>query len=78
MNIPSCIIVRRCFGSIDGNDWRYENDCLRGGELIYNLLSVRTKHLHNICTTPAQRLQRWSSIVQMSYKCFVFTEITLT
>ena len=31
-----------------------------------------TKHLYNICTTPAQRLRRWSSIVQMLYKCFVF------
>ena len=32
------------------------------------------KHLYNIWATPAQRLRRWSSIVQMLYKCFVFTE----
>ena len=29
------------------------------------------KHLHNICTTSAQRLRRWSNIVQMLCKCFV-------
>ena len=34
---------------------------------------ANTKHLHNICTTSAQRLRRWSHIVQMLYKCFVFT-----
>ena len=28
-----------------------------------------------ICTTPAQSLQRWSNIVQMLYKCVVFTGI---
>ena len=31
------------------------------------------QHLHNICTTSAQRLRRCSNIVQMLYKCFVFT-----
>ena len=31
-----------------------------------------TSHLYNIYTTSAQRLRRWSSIVQMLYKCFVF------
>ena len=30
---------------------------------------VNSKHLYNICTTSAQRLRRWSDIVQMSYKC---------
>ena len=30
------------------------------------------KHLYNIYTTSAQRLRRWSNIVQMSYKCFMF------
>ena len=29
-------------------------------------------HLYNICTTSAQRLRRWSNIVQMLYKRFVF------
>ena len=28
--------------------------------------------MYNICTTSAQRLRRWSDIVQMLYKCFVF------
>ena len=31
-----------------------------------------TKHLYNICTTSAQRLPRWSDIVQMLYKYFMF------
>ena len=31
-----------------------------------------------MCTTSAQRLQRWSNIVQMLYKCFVFTGIIVT
>ena len=34
---------------------------------------ANTKYLHNICTTSAQRLRRWANIVQMLYKCFVFT-----
>ena len=34
---------------------------------------VHTNHLHNIFTTSAQRLRRWSSIVHMLCKCFVFT-----
>ena len=34
--------------------------------------SANRKHVYNICTTSAQRLRRWSDIVQMSYKCFVF------
>ena len=32
-----------------------------------------TKHLCNICTTSAQRLWRWSDIVQMLHTSFVFT-----
>ena len=36
-------------------------------------LKANTKHLYNICTTSAQRLRRWSNIVQILYKCFVFT-----
>ena len=35
-----------------------------------------TKHLYNICTTSAQRLRRLSTIVQMLYKCFVFTGLS--
>ena len=34
---------------------------------------AKTKHLCNICTTSAQRLRCWSNIVQVLYKCFVFT-----
>ena len=34
---------------------------------------VNTKHLHNICTTSAQRLRRWADVVQILYECFVFT-----
>ena len=34
---------------------------------------ANTKHLHNICTTPAQRLRRWSNIVQRLYKYVVST-----
>ena len=37
---------------------------------------ANTKHLFNICTTSTQCLRRWSSIVQMLYKCFVFAGIT--
>ena len=33
---------------------------------------ANTKHLYNICTAAAQRLRRWSTIIQMLYKCFVF------
>ena len=32
---------------------------------------ANTRHLYNICTTSAQRLRRWSNIVQKLYKCFV-------
>ena len=35
--------------------------------------SSNTKHLCNICTMSTQRLRRWSNIVKMVYKCFVFT-----
>ena len=33
---------------------------------------ANTIHLFHICTMSAQRLRRWSNIVQMLYKCFVF------
>ena len=46
----------------------------QGDELITELRThpANTKHLYNICTTSAQRLRRWSNIIQMLYKCFVF------
>ena len=31
------------------------------------------KKLYNICTMLVQRLRRWTNIVQMLYKCLVFT-----
>ena len=37
------------------------------------LFLANTKYLYNICKTSDQRLWRWSDIVQMLYKCFVFT-----
>ena len=41
--------------------------------LTLSTFPVNTKHLHNICTASTQRLRRLSNIVQMLYKCFVFT-----
>ena len=38
----------------------------------YSRYPANTKHLYNICTTSAQRFRRWSNIVQMLFKCFVF------
>ena len=37
----------------------------------YYATPANRKHLNDMCTMPAQRL-RWSNIVQMLYKCFVF------
>ena len=34
---------------------------------------ANTNHSHTTCTAPAQRPRRWSSIVQLLLKCFVFT-----
>ena len=34
---------------------------------------ANAKHLYNICATSAQRLRRWSNVVQMLYKCVVLT-----
>ena len=44
----------------------------------WGYIPVNTKHLFNIYTTTAQRLRRWSAIVWMLYKCFVFTVILLS
>ena len=35
------------------------------------------KHVYNIYATSTQRLRRWSNIVQMSHKCFLFTESSI-
>ena len=37
-----------------------------------------TKHLHTICKKSAQRLRRWTNIVQMFQKCCVFTATCTT
>ena len=43
-------------------------------ECLYECVRpVNTTHLYNIYTTSAQRLLRWSNIVQMLYNCSVFT-----
>ena len=54
--ISSCARLSHCFVS--------------RGRIPY--FQAKAKHLHTICTTSAQRLRRWSNIVQMLYKCFVF------
>ena len=41
----------------------------------FSYISVNTKHLYDICTTLDQRQRRWTAVVQMLYKCFVFTRI---
>ena len=43
---------------------------------ILNHIPGNTNHLYKICTTLAQRFWRWTNIVQMLYKCFVFAGIT--
>ena len=40
-------------------------------------IPANTKHLHNICKTSAERIRRWSNIVQMLYKCFFITGLKL-
>ena len=34
--------------------------------------SQQTQNIYNMCTTSVQRLHRWSNIVQMLHKWFVF------
>ena len=34
---------------------------------------ANTQHLQSVCTASAQRIKRWSNIVQMVYRCFVYT-----
>ena len=40
-------------------------------------IPANTKHLYNICSTSAQRLCRWSNIVQMLYKCVCWDRLIL-
>ena len=39
---------------------------------IWPIFPVNTKYLYNICAMLAQRQRRWTGVVQMLYKCFVF------
>ena len=48
------------------------------GRKLINNFPANRKHLYNIYTTSAQRLRRWSNIVEMSYECFVFTGLAGT
>ena len=34
---------------------------------------AKTKHFYSICTMLDQRRRRWADVVQILYKCFVFT-----
>ena len=43
---------------------------------VNNNNPASTKHLYNICAMSAQRLRRWADIVQILYKCFLFTRKT--
>ena len=43
---------------------RITHDFSRGSQQTQNI------NLYNICTTSAQRLRRWTNIVQMLYKMF--------
>ena len=45
------------------------------GGAKYLFAFANIKHFYEICTSSAQRLRRWSNIVQMLYKCFVFAEL---
>ena len=57
----------------------FNNDlCCLGWLIISNTYPANTKHLYNICTTSDQRLRRCYIIVQMLYKCFVFTGKMIT
>ena len=48
------------------------NNALISTSAMYMPSPPNTKHLYNICTTPAQRRRRWAGVVQMLYKCLVF------
>ena len=53
----------------------YNRRCTLGIDIL-NYIPGTTNHFYKICTTLAQRLWRWTNIVQMLYKCFVFAGIT--
>ena len=45
---------------------------------FYALASTTQQTQITFCTTTAQRLRRWTNIVQMWYQCFVYTGIDIT
>ena len=47
--------------------------CVDATQLVLTQKTRNISILHDICTTSAQRLRRWSNIVQMLCKCFVIT-----
>ena len=67
-NVGTALEIETAVGErpISGN---YNNDTYWG------VIPVNTKHLYNICTMLDQRRGRWADVVQMLYKCFVFTGI---
>ena len=65
-------VLKRCqfFSGISDSDAFVGILALYHGDRDNN--PANTQHLYNICTMSAQSLRRWSNIVQMLYKCFVF------
>ena len=45
---------------------------------IITNIPENTKHLYNICTMLVQRRRRWTDVVQMLYKCFLFAGYDIT
>ena len=48
------------------------------GTLCCMDVAQQTQNIVSPLTTSAQRLRRWSTIVQMLYKCFVFIKLAST
>ena len=59
-----------------GSPWpmQYGNDrwVITDHMIVCCAAPENTKHLCNICTMLDQRRRRWTDVVQMLYKCFVF------
>ena len=75
-------VITRHYHTVNAKHSNINNVLICNKGKIYTinkwLFPASTKRLHNICTTSAQRLRRWSNIVQMLYKCFVFTGLYIT
>ena len=56
------------------NDFLFVTNILKISQDTFNQSAqpANTKHLYNICTMLEHLIRRWSNIVQMLYKCFVF------